>query len=154
MIVICKRHDLLPIQHFSPMISLTLPPLQNVAPFYVATAMSRMKFTNSLVMDANYYARSAVATIGIQSFTFGCLSHAIQVYTPPPPPPPPQNVSYIHLHFAVVFVFFSGLHREATPSFCSKLNDSEAGKVTSFSGKDKARIKINFSNRIPVFAVH
>ena len=31
-------------------------------------------------MDATYYARSAVATIGIQSFTFGCLSHAIQVY--------------------------------------------------------------------------
>ena len=106
MIVICKRHDLLPIQHFSPMISLALPPLQNVAPFYVATAMSRMKFTNSLVMDANYYARSAVATIGIQSFTFGCLSHAIQVYTPLPPSP---NVSYIYtcsglqFYFAVVF---------------------------------------------------
>ena len=52
---------------------------QTVIPFFVATTMSRIKHTNALVVDADYYARSAVATIGVQKFTFGCLSHSIQV---------------------------------------------------------------------------
>ena len=54
---------------------------KNVVPFFVATAMSGKKHTNSFIMEANYYARSAVATIGVQRYTFGCLSHAIQVLT-------------------------------------------------------------------------
>ena len=53
--------------------------LQNVKPFLVATAMSGMKKSNMLVANAISYARAAVATIGIQRDTYGCISHAIQV---------------------------------------------------------------------------
>ncbi len=54
-------------------------PLQNVAPFFVATALSGMRRTNLFVADANQYARSALATVGIMSFTHGTLSHSMQV---------------------------------------------------------------------------
>ena len=52
---------------------------QTVAPFFVATAMSGIRRSNMMVADAVQFGRSAVATIGIQDFTHGCLSHAIQV---------------------------------------------------------------------------
>ena len=52
---------------------------QTVAPLMVATAMSGIRRSNMMVADAVQYGRSAVATIGIQSYTQGCLSHAIQV---------------------------------------------------------------------------
>ena len=41
--------------------------------------MSGMKKSNMLVANAISYARAAVATIGIQRDTYGCISHAIQV---------------------------------------------------------------------------
>ena len=41
--------------------------------------MSHIRQSNLLVADAVQFGRSAVATIGIQSYTRGCLSHAIQV---------------------------------------------------------------------------
>ena len=34
---------------------------------------------NFFVVDAVHYARAAVATIGILKFTYGCLSHELQV---------------------------------------------------------------------------
>ena len=52
---------------------------QTVAPFFVATAMSGIRRSNWMVADANQYARSALATVGIMSFTHGTLSHSIQV---------------------------------------------------------------------------
>ena len=51
-----------------------------VAPFYVATSMSRIRHTSFFVPDPVSYARAAVATIGIKKFTHGYVSHAIQVY--------------------------------------------------------------------------
>ena len=53
--------------------------LQNVKPFLVATALTGMKKSNLLFANAISHARAAVATIGIQRDTYGCLSHAIQV---------------------------------------------------------------------------
>ncbi|XP_064399134.1 very-long-chain 3-oxoacyl-CoA reductase-like [Halichondria panicea] len=52
--------------------------VQTVAPFFVATAMSGIRRSNWMVADANQYARSALATVGIMSFTHGTLSHSIQ----------------------------------------------------------------------------
>ena len=52
---------------------------QTVSPFFVATAMSGIRRSNLFVADANQYARSALATVGIMSFTHGTLSHSIQV---------------------------------------------------------------------------
>ena len=34
---------------------------------------------NIFIVDAVHYARAAVATIGILNFTYGCLSHELQV---------------------------------------------------------------------------
>ena len=53
--------------------------VQSVAPFGVSTAIVNSPPTNLFVIDAVKYARSAVATIGIQGYTHGCLPHAIQV---------------------------------------------------------------------------
>lgn len=53
--------------------------LQNVMPYLVATSMSRIRRTNLIVPSATAYTRSAMATVGIQDNTFGCLPHAIQV---------------------------------------------------------------------------
>ncbi|XP_064399135.1 very-long-chain 3-oxoacyl-CoA reductase-A-like [Halichondria panicea] len=52
--------------------------VQTVAPFFVATAMSGIRRSNWMVADANQYARSALATVGILSFSHGTLSHSIQ----------------------------------------------------------------------------
>ncbi|XP_064399136.1 very-long-chain 3-oxoacyl-CoA reductase-B-like [Halichondria panicea] len=52
--------------------------VQTVSPFFVATAMSGIRRSNLFVADANHYARSALATVGIMSFTHGTLSHSIQ----------------------------------------------------------------------------
>ncbi len=52
---------------------------QTVSPFSVATAMSGIRRSNWMVADANQYSRSALATVGIMSFTHGTLSHSIQV---------------------------------------------------------------------------
>ena len=41
--------------------------------------MSGIRRSSMMVADAVQYGRSAVATIGIQDYTHGCLSHAIQV---------------------------------------------------------------------------
>ncbi len=45
----------------------------------VATALSGIRRSNWFVADANQYARSALATVGIMSFTHGTLNHSIQV---------------------------------------------------------------------------
>lgn len=58
------------------------PVLQSVLPFFVATKMSKIRRSSLLVPDPNGYARSALATVGIQGRTFGCISHAIQVRWP------------------------------------------------------------------------
>ena len=49
--------------------------VQNVMPNFVSTAMTKMR-RNFLVPSPLVYAHSAVATLGIQSSTFGCLPHA------------------------------------------------------------------------------
>ena len=57
----------------------TRAPIQTVAPFFVATAMSGIRRANWIVAHPVAYTRAAVATIGIQRFTHGYLSHAVQV---------------------------------------------------------------------------
>ena len=48
-------------------------------PGYVATNMSGIRKTSFMAPGPAEYVRDALATIGIQSKTFGTLSHAIQV---------------------------------------------------------------------------
>ena len=49
-------------------------------PLYVATALSNMSQAATWwAPHPDHYAQSAVATIGIQNDTFGCLSHYFQV---------------------------------------------------------------------------
>ena len=56
------------------------PYIQTVIPFYVATAMIGVRKSSFMIPNGDQYARSAVATIGVQKTTFGCWSHAIQVW--------------------------------------------------------------------------
>jgi 17beta-estradiol 17-dehydrogenase / very-long-chain 3-oxoacyl-CoA reductase len=51
---------------------------QSVHPYYVATKMSKIKKASWFAPDPNYYAQSALNTVGIELETVGCLSHAIQ----------------------------------------------------------------------------
>lgn len=53
--------------------------LQAVSPGFVTTAMSGFKRPRWWVPDPMTYTRSAVATIGIQKHTYGCLAHEFQV---------------------------------------------------------------------------
>ena len=53
--------------------------LKNVTPGFVATAMSKITRTSFTSPSAESYAKSAVATIGIQNNTCGCFPHALQV---------------------------------------------------------------------------
>ena len=53
--------------------------MQCVLPFFVATNMSQIRKTSFMVPGPREYARKALATVGLESRTFGCLSHAIQV---------------------------------------------------------------------------
>ena len=62
-------------------LSLSLSPSQNVRPGIVATSMAKSEGIkpNLFVMSPEFFARSALNTLGIQRETNGCLSHAIQV---------------------------------------------------------------------------
>jgi len=51
---------------------------QCVYPGYVATKMSKIKRANFFAPDPDYYAKSALDTVGVENQTVGCLSHAIQ----------------------------------------------------------------------------
>ena len=54
-------------------------PFKNVTPGFVATAMSGITRPNFMCPSAEFYAKSAVATIGIQNDTCGCFAHALHV---------------------------------------------------------------------------
>ena len=53
--------------------------LQNVCPGLVATAMSGVSKTSLMSPSPESYVSSAVATIGVQNETDGCISHTILV---------------------------------------------------------------------------
>ena len=54
--------------------------LQCVKPMVVATSMSKhVEGPKWWAPSGESFARSAVATIGVQRDTYGCLSHAFQV---------------------------------------------------------------------------
>ena len=64
--------------------------------------------SNFWVADAIQFTRSAVATIGIKKFTYGNVSHEIQVCDPSPLPPrtdslshPPPSLSLLPLSHAI-----------------------------------------------------
>ena len=50
--------------------------VQNVMPFFISTAMTKMHPSFFVPSPADYV-QAAVATIGVQSSTFGCFSHAL-----------------------------------------------------------------------------
>ncbi|KAK6466495.1 very-long-chain 3-oxoacyl-CoA reductase-B isoform X2 [Huso huso] len=52
--------------------------VQCVAPLLVSTNMTWNMGTNALVKRADDFAREALNTAGLSSFTSGCLSHALQ----------------------------------------------------------------------------
>ncbi|XP_062341431.1 hydroxysteroid (20-beta) dehydrogenase 2 [Osmerus eperlanus] len=52
--------------------------VQCVAPFMVSTNMTHNIPVNFLVKTASDFAREALNTVGLSSFTSGCLSHALQ----------------------------------------------------------------------------
>ena len=49
--------------------------MQSVMPGYVATNMTRMKQSSIIMPSAETYVQSAVATIGVDSVTFGYWPH-------------------------------------------------------------------------------
>ncbi len=53
---------------------------QNMAPFIVCTAMSGICRPTFPVPSAEAYVKAAIASVGIQKSTFGCFSHALQVW--------------------------------------------------------------------------
>ena len=53
--------------------------LQTVYPGFVATAMSGIRRPRVWSPSPESYVSSAVATIGVQNETYGCIAHAIQV---------------------------------------------------------------------------
>lgn len=53
--------------------------LQCVLPYYVATKMSRIKKPNVFAPGPTTYVRQALGTVGVESRTMGCWSHALQV---------------------------------------------------------------------------
>ena len=53
---------------------------QTVSAGMVTTAMSNKRKVSFFSPDPVSYAKAAVATIGIQEYTHGCWSHALQVY--------------------------------------------------------------------------
>ncbi|KAK2164026.1 hypothetical protein LSH36_70g05033 [Paralvinella palmiformis] len=53
---------------------------QCVLPFLVSTKMSRIRQSSFFVPDPYSYARSALTTVGVESTTFGCVSHALQAF--------------------------------------------------------------------------
>lgn len=53
--------------------------VQSVLPLFVATKMSRMK-PSFFSPSAKSYVHSALSVIGVESRTYGCLSHALQAF--------------------------------------------------------------------------
>ncbi|KAI0213983.1 Very-long-chain 3-oxoacyl-CoA reductase [Lamellibrachia satsuma] len=52
--------------------------VQSVRPFFVSTKLSKIRRANLFVPTPISYARAAIATVGIETNTFGCMSHALQ----------------------------------------------------------------------------
>jgi len=52
--------------------------VQCVLPYYVATKMSRIKKPNVFAPGPTTYVRQALGTVGVESRTMGCWSHALQ----------------------------------------------------------------------------
>ncbi|KAK2171056.1 hypothetical protein NP493_1109g00073 [Ridgeia piscesae] len=52
--------------------------IQSVRPFFVSTKLSKIRRANLFVPTPTSYVRSALATIGVETNTFGCMSHAFQ----------------------------------------------------------------------------
>ena len=52
---------------------------QCVLPYYVATKMSRIRNPNVFAPGPTTYVRQALGTVGVESRTMGCWSHALQV---------------------------------------------------------------------------
>ena len=50
-----------------------------MTPCLVATAMTGIKRPSYVAPSPDTFAKAAVATIGVQDNTYGCLSHAMQV---------------------------------------------------------------------------
>ena len=53
-----------------------------MTPFFVSTPMTGFRRSNFWIPNAIQFTRSAVATIGIKKFTYGNVSHEIQVSDP------------------------------------------------------------------------
>ncbi|NXX13440.1 DHB12 reductase, partial [Podargus strigoides] len=51
--------------------------VQSVLPYYVATKMSRIRKPTFYTPSPETYARAALGTVGLQTRTNGCLSHAL-----------------------------------------------------------------------------
>lgn len=52
--------------------------VQSVLPYYVATKMSRIRKPNVFAPSPTNYVRQALGTVGVESRTMGCWSHAVQ----------------------------------------------------------------------------
>ena len=75
--------------------------MQCVMPFFVATPMTPFRRSNFWVADAIQFIRSAVATIGVKKFTYGNVSHEIQVCDPYPLPPRTDSQSHPSLSLSL-----------------------------------------------------
>ncbi|XP_063725844.1 very-long-chain 3-oxoacyl-CoA reductase-like [Symsagittifera roscoffensis] len=52
--------------------------VQSVTPFFVKTKLAGIKRSSFFVPEPNYFAQSALNTVGVFDHTYGCLSHELQ----------------------------------------------------------------------------
>lgn len=57
--------------------------VQSVMPGFVATKLSKIRHATIGIPTPESYARSALATVGLEARTFGCWAHALQVTLSP-----------------------------------------------------------------------
>jgi 17beta-estradiol 17-dehydrogenase / very-long-chain 3-oxoacyl-CoA reductase len=56
--------------------------IQVVHPYFVATKLSKIRKANLFVPSPTSFVHSALNTVGLQATTFGCWTHAVQVFRP------------------------------------------------------------------------
>ena len=52
---------------------------QCIVPFFVATKLSKIRKPTLFIPNSATYARSALATVGVEDISFGYFAHALQV---------------------------------------------------------------------------
>ncbi|XP_006814912.1 very-long-chain 3-oxoacyl-CoA reductase-like [Saccoglossus kowalevskii] len=71
--------------------------IQSVLPFFVTTKLSRIRNTSLFVLNPTQYVRSALATVGLEQRTNGCMSHSIEGWAVEKTPEWLKNKARMHI---------------------------------------------------------